>query len=40
MVLFVGQVAGDQRDREAFQELDYRQVFNENPGETMERSNN
>jgi acetolactate synthase I/II/III large subunit len=27
MVLFVGQVAGDQRDREAFQELDYRQVF-------------
>ncbi len=27
VVLFVGQVAGDQRDREAFQELDYRQVF-------------
>ena len=27
MVLFVGQVASDQRDREAFQELDYRQVF-------------
>jgi acetolactate synthase-1/2/3 large subunit len=27
MVLFVGQVAGDQRDREAFQELDYRQFF-------------
>jgi acetolactate synthase I/II/III large subunit len=27
MVVFVGQVAGDQRDREAFQELDYRQVF-------------
>lgn len=27
MVLFVGQVAGEQRDREAFQELDYRQVF-------------
>ena len=27
MVLFVGQVAADQRDREAFQELDYRQVF-------------
>ena len=27
LVLFVGQVAGDQRDREAFQELDYRQVF-------------
>ena len=27
MVLFVGQVASSQRDREAFQELDYRQVF-------------
>jgi len=27
MVYFVGQVASDQRDREAFQELDYRQVF-------------
>ena len=27
MVLFVGQVAADQRDREAFQELDYRQMF-------------
>jgi len=27
MVLFIGQVAGEQRDREAFQELDYRQVF-------------
>ncbi len=27
LVLFVGQVAGDQRDREAFQELDYRQLF-------------
>jgi len=27
MVLFVGQVASEQRDREAFQELDYRQVF-------------
>ncbi len=27
MVLFVGQVASDQRDREAFQELDYRHVF-------------
>ncbi len=27
MVLLVGQVASDQRDREAFQELDYRQVF-------------
>jgi acetolactate synthase-1/2/3 large subunit len=27
MVLFVGQVAGEQRDREAFQELDYRQMF-------------
>jgi acetolactate synthase-1/2/3 large subunit len=27
MLLLVGQVASDQRDREAFQELDYRQVF-------------
>ncbi|KNZ33902.1 MAG: thiamine pyrophosphate-binding protein [Methylibium sp. NZG] len=27
MILFIGQVAGDQRDREAFQELDYRQMF-------------
>jgi len=27
MLLLVGQVAGEQRDREAFQELDYRQVF-------------
>lgn len=27
MVLFVGQVASDQRDREAFQEMDYRQMF-------------
>jgi acetolactate synthase-1/2/3 large subunit len=27
MVLFIGQVASEQRDREAFQELDYRQVF-------------
>ncbi len=27
MVLFVGQVSKEQRDREAFQELDYRQVF-------------
>jgi acetolactate synthase-1/2/3 large subunit len=27
MMLFIGQVASDQRDREAFQELDYRQVF-------------
>ncbi len=27
MVLFVGQVASDQRDREAFQEVDYRQMF-------------
>lgn len=27
MVLFIGQVAGDQRDREAFQEMDYRQMF-------------
>ena len=27
MVLFIGQVAGDQRDREAFQEVDYRHMF-------------
>ena len=27
MVLLVGQVAADQRDREAFQEIDYRQMF-------------
>jgi len=27
MVLFVGQVASNQRDREAFQELDYRHMF-------------
>ena len=27
MVLFVGQVASDQRDREAFQEVDYRHMF-------------
>jgi acetolactate synthase-1/2/3 large subunit len=27
LILFVGQVASDQRDREAFQELDYRQMF-------------
>jgi acetolactate synthase-1/2/3 large subunit len=27
MVVFVGQVASGQRDREAFQELDYRQMF-------------
>ncbi len=27
MILFVGQVASDQRDREAFQELDYRAMF-------------
>lgn len=27
MVLCIGQVAGDQRDREAFQEVDYRQMF-------------
>jgi acetolactate synthase I/II/III large subunit len=27
LILFVGQVASDQRDREAFQELDYRQLF-------------
>src|SRR5204863_3253481 len=27
MVLFIGQVASSQRDREAFQEVDYRQMF-------------
>ena len=27
MILFVGQVASEQRDREAFQEVDYRQMF-------------
>ncbi len=27
LIVFVGQVASDQRDREAFQELDYRQFF-------------
>lgn len=27
MILFIGQVASQQRDREAFQELDYRQMF-------------
>lgn len=27
MVLFIGQVASDQRDREAFQEVDYRKMF-------------
>ena len=27
MVLFIGQVASDQHDREAFQEIDYRQMF-------------
>jgi acetolactate synthase I/II/III large subunit len=27
MIMFIGQVASDQRDREAFQEIDYRQMF-------------
>jgi acetolactate synthase I/II/III large subunit len=27
LILFIGQVASDQRDREAFQEIDYRQMF-------------
>ena len=27
MILFIGQVASDQRDREAFQEIDYRQML-------------
>jgi acetolactate synthase I/II/III large subunit len=29
MILFIGQVARDQQDREAFQEMDYRRVFGE-----------
>jgi len=29
MILFIGQVARDQRDREAFQEIDYRRMFGE-----------
>ncbi|MGE5116352.1 MAG: thiamine pyrophosphate-binding protein [Betaproteobacteria bacterium] len=32
LVLFVGQVASDTRDRESFQELDYRAVFGPNSG--------
>ncbi len=32
MVLFLGQVGADMRDREAFQELDYRAVFGPNSG--------
>ncbi len=32
MVLLVGQVAADQRDREAFQEIDYRQMFGPGTG--------
>jgi acetolactate synthase-1/2/3 large subunit len=27
MILFIGQVGGDFVDREAFQEIDYRQMF-------------
>src|SRR5690606_24678894 len=27
MVLFIGQVASDQRDREAFQEIDFRRMY-------------
>ena len=27
MILFIGQVASDQKDREAFQEIDYGQMF-------------
>jgi acetolactate synthase-1/2/3 large subunit len=27
MICFIGQVASEQRDREAFQEVDYRQMF-------------
>jgi acetolactate synthase-1/2/3 large subunit len=32
MVLFIGQVASDQRDREAFQEVDYRQMLGPSTG--------
>ncbi|WP_036236881.1 thiamine pyrophosphate-binding protein, partial [Methylibium sp. T29-B] len=32
MVLFIGQVGAEVRDREAFQELDYRAVFGPNSG--------
>lgn len=32
MILFVGQIERGQRDREAFQELDYRAVFGPNSG--------
>jgi acetolactate synthase-1/2/3 large subunit len=32
MVMFIGQVARDMRDREGFQELDYRAVFGPNSG--------
>ncbi len=32
MILFIGQVGADVRDREAFQELDYRAVFGPNSG--------
>ena len=31
MILFIGQVGSDQRDREAFQEVDYRQMFGPAP---------
>jgi acetolactate synthase-1/2/3 large subunit len=37
MVLFVGDVAGDQRDREAFQELDYRSFFGPSTGGMAKR---
>ncbi|MCV4697411.1 thiamine pyrophosphate-binding protein, partial [Escherichia coli] len=32
MILFVGQVGSDVRDREAFQEVDYRAMFGPNTG--------
>ncbi|HEY8050613.1 MAG TPA: thiamine pyrophosphate-binding protein [Ramlibacter sp.] len=37
MVLFVGDVAGDQRDREAFQEVDYRSFFGPSTGGMAKR---
>src|SRR3954469_12087378 len=37
MVLFVGDVASDQRDREAFQEVDYRSFFGPSTGGMAKR---
>src|SRR5690606_25851310 len=36
MILFVGQVGRDMRDREAFQELDYRRVFGQMAKDVLE----